>query len=268
VRIPDAILQFAEEPDYELPEPWLPGRRIIRPNFTLVLSPAPTQSGVSRVRTTAGDLDATIAEVRAILREHAYVACAWYIGPSSRPVGIAKLLAERGFVPASRPPFEPHFTAMALMRPPPPGPPAPGVEARLVQNYGEYVRALRAGLTALGESEEAIAQWIATAPAGWEHASGVAKMTHIAFADGNIAGVGLATYGPSAVLFGGGAVLPPFRGRGVYRALVASRWRAAVEMGRPAVTVHAGAMSRPILERCGFAEVCRVDLLLDPEFAR
>ena len=90
-------------------------------------------------------------------------------------------------------------------------------------------------------------------------------MTHVAFADGAVAGLGLVNYGPAAVLCAGGAVLSSFRGRGVYRALVASRWRAAVEMGKPALTVHAGAMSRPILERCGFEEVCGVDLLLDPE---
>jgi GNAT superfamily N-acetyltransferase len=259
-----AILQFAEEPDYEQPEPWLPGRRLIRPNFTLALSPTPTRSGVSRVRTTADDLDATIAEVRAFLREHGYVACAWYIGPSCRPVGIAKLLAERGFVPATGPALEPHYTAMVLTGPPPAGPPTPGVEARVVHTCDEYVRAFRAGLTSIGESEEAIAKWIEAAPAGWEHENGIAKMTHIAFADGNVAGVGMVSYGASAVLLGGGAVLPAFRGRGVYRALVASRWRAAVEMGKPALTVHAGAMSRPILERCGFEVVCQVDLLMDP----
>jgi GNAT superfamily N-acetyltransferase len=265
VRTPDAILQFAEEPDPELPEPWLPGRRIIRPNFSLALSPAPTHSSASRVRTTADELDGTIAEVRAILRASGFVACAWHVGPSSRPLGLAKLLAERGFVPAARPPFEPHYTAMALTRPPPVAPPAPGVEARRVQCYEEYVDALRAGLTALGETEEAIAKWVATAQAGWNHETRVARMTHIAFADGVVAGLGLVNYGPAAVLCAGGAVLPPFRGRGVYRALVASRWRAAVEMGKPALTVHAGAMSRPILERCGFEEVCGVDLLLDPE---
>jgi GNAT superfamily N-acetyltransferase len=89
-------------------------------------------------------------------------------------------------------------------------------------------------------------------------------MSHIAFVDGAIAGGGMVAYGPPAVLLGGSAVLPQYRGRGVYRALVASRWRAAVEIGKPALTIHAGEMSRPILERCGFEEVCRLDVLLDP----
>jgi GNAT superfamily N-acetyltransferase len=260
----DAILRFAEEPFPELPEPWLPGRRFIRPSFTLVLSPEPTHSIVARVRATADDLDATIAEVRAILRAHGYVACAWHIGPSCRPVEIARLLAERGFTPANRTPFEPQFTAMVLTHAPPVGAIGPGVETRLVRDCAEYLHVLREGLVAFGESEEAIAKWIDGASAGWDHESGIVRMTHVAFADGNFAGLGLVSYGPSALMLGGGVVIPAFQGRGVYRALVASRWRAAVAMGKPALTVHAGAQSRPILERCGFQEVCRVDLLLDP----
>jgi GNAT superfamily N-acetyltransferase len=53
-------------------------------------------------------------------------------------------------------------------------------------------------------------------------------------------------------LFGGG-VLAEARGHGVYRALVGARWEAAVRHGTPALTVQAGRMSRPILERLGFA---------------
>jgi GNAT superfamily N-acetyltransferase len=262
--VSDAILRFAEEPDDDLPEPWLPGRRLIRPRFTLGLSPSPSLSRVSRVRTTAEDLDATIAEVRGILRANGFVACAWCIGPSCRPVGIAALLAERGFVPAMNPPYEPQFTAMTLTDPPPIPSPDPGVEARVVRTCDEYLSGFRAGLVASGEPVDVIAELVAAAPAGWDHESGIARMTHIAFADGQVAGLGMVAPGPSALLFSGGAVLPAFRGRGVYRALVASRWRAAVDMGKPALAVHAGAMSRPILERCGFQEVCRVDLLLDP----
>jgi GNAT superfamily N-acetyltransferase len=261
----DSIRRFAEEPDYELPEPWLPGRRIITPQFTLGMSPTPTMSVISRVRTTREGLDATLAEVRRILREHGYVACGWYVGPSCRPVELVDLLRERGFTPASQPPFEPHFTAMMMTSEPQATPPSEGIEARLVRDRDEYARAMRAGLTAAGESEEAIADFIAGGAAGWDHESGVARMTHIAFADGEVAGLGMLTYGPSAFLLGGGAVLPAFRGRGVYRALVSARWKTAVAAGKPALTVHAGAMSRPILERCGFEKVCGVEVLLDPD---
>ncbi|HVU52174.1 MAG TPA: GNAT family N-acetyltransferase [Polyangia bacterium] len=266
-HLPDAIRRFAEEPDAEQPEPWLPARRFVRPAYTLVLSPSPTHSCVSRVRTTAGELDGVIAEVRGILRDHGFVACGWYLGPSCRPTGLARMLAERGFVPATTAPFEPRFTVMTLTRPPPVPPPRPGIEARLVRSCDEYVAAFRAGLEASGVPELEIAKWIEAAPKGWDHASGIARMTHIALADGQIAGLGVASPGPSAILLGGGAVLEAYRGRGVYRALVASRWRAAVELGKPALTVHAGAMSRPILERCGFEVLCELDVLVDPSLS-
>ncbi len=50
----------------------------------------------------------------------------------------------------------------------------------------------------------------------------------------------------------GGATLPTYRGRGIYRALVAARARDAQARGARFLTVDAGPMSRPILERLGF----------------
>ncbi|HLW60667.1 MAG TPA: GNAT family N-acetyltransferase [bacterium] len=50
----------------------------------------------------------------------------------------------------------------------------------------------------------------------------------------------------------GGGTLPPFRGRGIYRALVAARAREAAGRGFRYLTVDASAASRPILERLGF----------------
>ncbi|MEU2424202.1 GNAT family N-acetyltransferase [Streptomyces sp. NPDC007851] len=54
-----------------------------------------------------------------------------------------------------------------------------------------------------------------------------------------------------AGLWGGGTVAG-WRGRGVYRALVAHRARVAADRGYPYLQVDASAMSRPILERLGF----------------
>jgi len=54
-----------------------------------------------------------------------------------------------------------------------------------------------------------------------------------------------------AGLWGGGTV-EGWRGRGIYRALVAHRARAAVERGYRYLQVDALATSRPILERLGF----------------
>ncbi|MEY9886735.1 GNAT superfamily N-acetyltransferase [Catenulispora sp. MAP5-51] len=54
-----------------------------------------------------------------------------------------------------------------------------------------------------------------------------------------------------ASLWGGGTA-PDWRGRGIYRALVARRMRVAVELGCEYLQVDASDMSRPILERLGF----------------
>ena len=51
---------------------------------------------------------------------------------------------------------------------------------------------------------------------------------------------------------------PAARGQGAYRALVRARWDEAVQVGQPALVVHAGAMSRPILERLGFHAVAEL----------
>lgn len=54
----------------------------------------------------------------------------------------------------------------------------------------------------------------------------------------------------------GGAVLPAWRGRGVYRALLAPRVLEAQARGCNWLAVDAAPMSRPILEALGFQPVC------------
>ena len=53
----------------------------------------------------------------------------------------------------------------------------------------------------------------------------------------------------------GGAVLAPWRGRGIYRALVAARARAAVDLGVRFLHSDCSPMSRPILQRSGLIAV-------------
>jgi GNAT superfamily N-acetyltransferase len=258
-----ALREFAEEPEAFIEAP-APARRITTPRYSIVLSPSTSHSTVSRVRTTAQDLDATIDEIRATLREHGYVGNVWYVGPSCRPAGLADLLKARGFVPAERPPFEPAFTSMALVAPPPPVPEGAGIEARLVGNLDEYVQALRIGMEVFQESEEASAAWLAAAPALWAQQDGVNRFTHIAFLDGRPVAFGFAATAAAGVMLGGSGVLEAARGRGVYRALLAARWLEATKIGKPGLVIHAGAMSRPILERCGFEALCHIDALEDP----
>ncbi|MGW2868420.1 GNAT family N-acetyltransferase [Kitasatospora sp. NPDC001225] len=57
-----------------------------------------------------------------------------------------------------------------------------------------------------------------------------------------------------AGLWGGGTA-PDWRGRGIYRALIAHRARLAAELGYEYLQVDASDQSRPILQRLGFAWV-------------
>ena len=53
------------------------------------------------------------------------------------------------------------------------------------------------------------------------------------------------------------------RGLGVYNALIRARWEAAVARGTPALTVQAGRMSKPILEKLGFQDVGQAHIFVD-----
>jgi GNAT superfamily N-acetyltransferase len=79
----------------------------------------------------------------------------------------------------------------------------------------------------------------------------------LATVDGEPAGsAGLTLFPPAAAILNGGAVLPKFRGRGIYHAMVAARLRIARDAGvEGGLTVWGGHMSAPILARLGFEKV-------------
>ena len=63
------------------------------------------------------------------------------------------------------------------------------------------------------------------------------------------------THSPFASLWGG-ATLAPYRGRGLYTALVAVRAQEAKARGYQFLTIDASDMSRPICEKQGFVKFC------------
>ena len=261
IALSDALRSFAEEPAPVISEPPVPSRRVATPRFTIEMAPVPSQSVTSCLRSTLADLDATIAEVRATVRGAGFTGNVWQVGPSCRPEGLPELLRQRGFVPTTRPPYEAALTVMVLTSPPPPR--SSSIEARLCANLDEYVQALRVAMAAFNESEEEAAGWLAAAPAFWADQDGVWRFTHIAYLDGRPAGFGFCASSPAGVLLGGSGVMPEARGRGVYRAILDARWKRAVKLDRPGLVVHAGVMSKHILERCGFKPLCDLEMLED-----
>ncbi|QKV96748.1 GNAT family N-acetyltransferase [Streptomyces sp. NA02950] len=70
---------------------------------------------------------------------------------------------------------------------------------------------------------------------------------------------------PFAGLWGGGTV-PDWRGRGVYRSLVAFRARVAADRGYPWLQVDASDLSRPVLRRLGFVPLTTTTPFVHPNW--
>ncbi|WP_433370513.1 GNAT family N-acetyltransferase [Actinoplanes sp. CA-142083] len=79
----------------------------------------------------------------------------------------------------------------------------------------------------------------------------------VAEADGEMVGAGRLEPVEDSDFAGlwGGAVLKPWRGRGIYRALTAARARSAMAAGKTLVHSDSTEYSRPILERSGLVKV-------------
>jgi GNAT superfamily N-acetyltransferase len=145
---------------------------------------------------------------------------------------------------------------MVLTEPPAQGP--VDVEVRRVETEEEHLAAEEIAAIAFGMPAP-------SAPRPREHDPD--NLVYLAYADGEPVARGSASFGEHGVTLFGGSTLPQARGRGAYRALVAARWEEAVARGTPILVTQAGPMSRPILARLGFREVCEIRILLD-EFDR
>jgi GNAT superfamily N-acetyltransferase len=237
-------------------------RRIRTTGYSVLLTPGPSNQAVEAVDLDDG-VEAAVAEARAMLREHGRTHAAWFVSRSSRPHDLGPRLAALGFVPSDLPPWEPHYGALALTAPPEPGP--PGVETRNPSTFEEYDTAHRLEEEITGFADEDRRAGARHRRTVWElHQSGRSVMrVFLALVDGEIVALGRALLADAAINLSGGVVRPDMRGRGIYRSLVRARWDAAVDRGTPALTVQAGRMSRPILERLGFQFVAEQQCLVD-----
>jgi len=129
-----------------------------------------------------------------------------------------------------------------------------GVAIRELTEAAEFegVEALRAPIWGAGETP-----WLAHMLAGRRALDPSAFAVFAAEAGGEMvcaAWIRLESGTPFARLFGG-ATLPAWRSRGIYRAIVARRANLAVERGARYLHVDASDDSRPILERLGFTAI-------------
>jgi GNAT superfamily N-acetyltransferase len=252
------IRELAENPN--LHQPLVAGRRLHKDRagrFAVYLAPGRTvhDATVQRVRVDDDGVEKLLADVRALLVAEDRAGAEWELGESCTPPGLVERLLELGL---ERDPHEPVATGMALIGEPDWEIPT-GVEARPVRNARELVAARRVQKDAFGDPRPVDAGQIRQE----QTREGIDGSTFVALIDGQIVAAAYASFTPWGLIMFGGATLGEARGRGAYRALVAARAEEAAARGTPALVVHAGSMSRPILERLGFTPISRIDRLLD-----
>jgi GNAT superfamily N-acetyltransferase len=169
----------------------------------------------------------------------------WKVFSHDGPPGLERALAAAGFV-AGGPET---FLAIDLTVADLPPPPTEGFSVRRVVDRAGIEDLVVANGAAFGRAEP----WRADA---LQPRLGDGSLAlYVAYADdGRPVSSGRLELAPGrdfAGLYGGGTD-PDFRGRGVYRALVAARAAEARRLGVRYLTVDARETSRPILQRLGF----------------
>jgi hypothetical protein len=245
----DPILELAENANA-----WTPlaptDERIANDRWVLWLGRTdhPNWNVAQRFRLTADEVEEARVEIHAALRARGRTGCTWEVGSSATPADLVERLRALGLVDHD----DPVVVGMALTEPPRQAAPA-AVEVRRIETAADATVAARIAAAAFGMPAPVPAQ---VDPSG-------RYVRYLAYADGEPVAQATGIFTEHGVKLAGGATLPQARGRGAYRALVAARWEDAVARGTPTLVVQAGAMSRPILARLGFRDVCTIHVLVD-----
>jgi GNAT superfamily N-acetyltransferase len=261
VDLPEAVRLLALHPFRELPIP--PDVEPIETGGVLLLiNPFPNAQIVEPLDITPAAVAATVAETRTIARERGKTILAWWVAPEHD--GLTDALESAGLVNEDTPGYESVENAMTLLEPPA-GEGGDGVAVKETETYEEFVASLDVLMDAFAVPGPMRAEAIQGFPQRWESYCRPDNpgRQYIALIDGRVVGTAGAGLGGVGVNLFGGSVVEDARGRGVYRALTVARWEVAVARGTPALTVQAGRMSKPIVEKLGFRDVAGVRVYVD-----
>jgi len=255
-RVRRAVL-FPVEDLPDLPVGY-PSRRVGVAGVTVGVPAGLSMGNVYPERLAGSDLEQVVDTVRRFLRAEGRERAVWVVPEAASPGDLADRLRDLGM----RPDDEPRTAALVAVEPPPPGP--PGLVVRRAESLEEFLDSERVAAAAFQMDEKMRRAFEERAERLWPYFTAEGAIAAlVAILDGEIVAFARAHFGRTAVHLSGAGTDPDQRGRGVYRALVRARWDLAVERGTPVLTVNAGEMSRPILERLGFSIVGWIDCLLD-----
>jgi GNAT superfamily N-acetyltransferase len=254
--VSQALLEFA---NHHRPQP-APGIEVIAtPRYVITLQPdfpIPGPNSVSWIRCRQGEADEVIHEARATIAPR-HLPVMWRLDPETEPPDFAEFLAAHGVNP---PPRSPVCDVMAL-------PIDASIEAPAVD--GLEIRDALADLTTFRTAEAVAAEAFGDTKLGDDpeltlllemrrvNAVAAGNRRHLlALINGEPAGAASMTiFAPAGAMINGGSVLAKFRGRGIYRAMVARRLEIARAAGVEGLAVWGAPTSAPILARLGFEVV-------------
>lgn len=209
------------------------------------------------VRIRLGEVESAVAWARSAARERDVRRLEWWVGWHATPSDLAERLLALGLAPDDE---EAMLTGMTCEAEPPS---APEIEVRRIRTIDEQLAAVEVDWEVWNHTDRerrAETERRRFDPNGTVH-------HFAAYADGRPVGFGRAVDMDAGVALLGGAVLPAYRGRGVYRALVRARWNHAAARGTPLLVVQAGRMSAPVLASLGFRSHGVLHLYMDPGVA-
>jgi GNAT superfamily N-acetyltransferase len=231
---------------YVLPRPRYP--MVVTDDYTYIAGPH--DAWVLDIRS------ANVEWARSESRGRGLSVVKWWVGWSAAPSLVDELLAQ-GLVLDD----EPLLAGLTSVSEPPD---APHIEVRPIETAEQYLEAIAVDWEVWQLSEEKRAERRVTEVERFDEDDALGVAHHwAAFEDGQAVGFGRALDLEDGVALMGGAVLPEWRGRGVYRALVRARWDHAAARGTPLLVVQAGPMSAPVLDGLGFRRHGEIRLFAD-----
>ena len=257
MHVPEPVRRLAVYPFHELPVP--PDVEQVELDGAFIgINRWPTAQVVGIRGDGPSNVGATVEAARALARERGKTIVAWWVPPDQDH--LAPALEAAGLENEDTPGFEAIENALTLVEPQL-GDDVEGVDVRMVETWDDY----RAGARVVEEAfgmPHVTDDDLRSRYDDYRHPDNPGR-EFVALIDGRVVGTSFAAFGGAGVNLFGGSVLPDARRRGVYRALVQARWRAASARGTPALTVQAGRMSRPICERLGFVFLAPVRVFVD-----
>jgi hypothetical protein len=246
--VPDALREFALVPDRYTR---LGGDATRSDDGRICVVQGNTWAAISGLRLGPDEVEAALGEVRALVP--AEKTQTWWLDADATPADLDERLVALGL----QRPADGGDVVHALVCTDEPATGPAGVSVRTVETFDEHLAATELQWELFETPRDRREAQKPHLRSEFEAARAAGSpVTFLASIDGRPVGVARSVYSDRGVFLIAGAVLPPYRGRGVYRALVRARWEDAVQRQTPALVTEALAdTSYPILAGFGFVDV-------------